>query len=965
MATKDRTALKNDFANGKYATGEKFADLIDSMKVVQLPVVDPQALGTSLSFIDSISQDADGKITATKKTLDLSNAHELNPFKGWYKTGDTLPTDGFDGAYLYFKDTSELTGQTTIYRWNGTTYADTGTVVDTSNVHTFESGQALNGVKIKNEDGEDVSGIADVLSAAAGKELNQRFILSDVINPSDFEAKTIHIIYDTNSSLYNKWGGGSGSSMRRFPVEVGEHYKITANSENNAYYAFLTQYAYTSGQTPAYVTNTGLNIVPAGTSEDILIPETCLYLYVDYSGTPLPNVAPQSLEKISLINLKDLSENVSELNDTKYILVNGEIKKLTNEDWTTTEGKYIMSDGRVGTNTGYNLLDIPLVYGDKLRVVVSTKIANDYCQLGVKESDVRYTPVIVKTASNDPYTQLPQTNYYYVEYTATSSCIVGVPIRNGSSYINELYRTSLGTIDKVSHLESEVSSIINTMNSEVINHSLIKKARETYMNVEYINHNYGYTRSGEWWKGESGDKDNCVIIATPIDQEATSRTLEYIDNYKWSLPSGSSFVGQFDDAKSISLDLSSESYEIRNLIPNKLYLWRVKDNNDKILSSGIFRTSGNPRIVQIESQDVSDTDGLIHNTRDIGGWATETNKHIRYGVIYRGYELNHKNLEDNTVTDRISSAGIQTAKGILGISAELDLRTTEEAPGYSALGQDVGYANFQVDLLFFRLNIYFNIVNNLTLFANAIRYVMQWAKEEKGIYVHCTGGCDRTGFLIAAIEGIVGVSENDINKDYEFSERYRDRELYLVGQKRVVRNNVVIDAYDGDFKFAIDYIKNLVEYNGQYYVKSVGYNDTLITIDSTQYSRGSIVYGGTDDMEILYYSWISEVDNSDVCYTTDRYPDENSDVYTYDNVNYTLDSNKVVSAMVNRFWYPAINTGAVGNSPATPSKITDQALIANLEAANIGSFKERWHRLMNIGGMTEREMEELEDLICV
>jgi hypothetical protein len=80
--------------------------------------------------------------------LDLANAHELNPFKGWYKTGDTLPTDGFDGAYLYFKDTSELTGQTTIYRWNGTTYADTGTVVDTSNVQTFETGQAVNGVAI-------------------------------------------------------------------------------------------------------------------------------------------------------------------------------------------------------------------------------------------------------------------------------------------------------------------------------------------------------------------------------------------------------------------------------------------------------------------------------------------------------------------------------------------------------------------------------------------------------------------------------------------------------------------------------------------------------------------------------------------------------------------------------------------------------------------------------------------------
>ena len=165
MATRDE--LKNAFANGQLATGEKFADLIDSVKVVQAPVVDPTALGTSLSFIDSISQDSDGKITVTKKTLDLANAHELNPFKGWYKTGDTLPTDGFDGAYLYFKDTSELTGQTTIYRWNGTAYADTGTVVDTSNVQTFETGQALNTVgidttELKNAGSSDLPKATDV-----------------------------------------------------------------------------------------------------------------------------------------------------------------------------------------------------------------------------------------------------------------------------------------------------------------------------------------------------------------------------------------------------------------------------------------------------------------------------------------------------------------------------------------------------------------------------------------------------------------------------------------------------------------------------------------------------------------------------------------------------------------------------------------------------------------------------------
>ena len=182
MATKDRTALKDEFKNGNLATGERFADLIDSMKTVQEPVADPAASGTSLSFIDSISQDADGKITATKKTLDLANAHELNPFKGWYKTGDTLPTDGFDGAYLYFKNTSEPTGQTTIYRWNGTAYADTGTVVDTSNVQTFGSGQAVNEIFIDND---FVGGNDKVAGAEEVKSLNNRtkgYTINDTMN---------------------------------------------------------------------------------------------------------------------------------------------------------------------------------------------------------------------------------------------------------------------------------------------------------------------------------------------------------------------------------------------------------------------------------------------------------------------------------------------------------------------------------------------------------------------------------------------------------------------------------------------------------------------------------------------------------------------------------------------------------------------------------------------------------------
>ena len=238
MATKDRTALKDEFKNGNLATGERFTDLIDSVKLVQEPVTDPAASGTSLSFIDSISQDADGKITATKKTLDLANAHELNPFKGWYKTGDTLPTDGFDGAYLYFKDTSELTGQTTIYRWNGTTYADTGTVVDTSNVQTFETGQAVNGVAI------DGTGLANPLPNALAKAVDVKGV-KDVVEGGEQESvETMSIsqvdkVYNTNNATVGQtWNyssiSSSGNACRSWGVTAGEKYKIYGKGNNGA-----------------------------------------------------------------------------------------------------------------------------------------------------------------------------------------------------------------------------------------------------------------------------------------------------------------------------------------------------------------------------------------------------------------------------------------------------------------------------------------------------------------------------------------------------------------------------------------------------------------------------------------------------------------------------------------------------------------------------------------------------------
>ena len=72
MSVKTKEQLKQDFSDNQTATGAKFADLIDSLKAVQSAVSDPAASGTSITFIATISQNTNGEIIVTKKTVNFN-----------------------------------------------------------------------------------------------------------------------------------------------------------------------------------------------------------------------------------------------------------------------------------------------------------------------------------------------------------------------------------------------------------------------------------------------------------------------------------------------------------------------------------------------------------------------------------------------------------------------------------------------------------------------------------------------------------------------------------------------------------------------------------------------------------------------------------------------------------------------------------------------------------------------------
>lgn len=151
--------------------------------------------GTNIKTINNESLLGSGNIT-------IEGEPAVNPFKGWFDNLTSLQTiTPVIGDYGYVKGAT-TTDPVKIYECttNGS-WSDSGREVDTSSVQSFGSGQQVNSVKIKDENGEEISGNADVLSAEAGKEL------FEIDKEFDFVP-----VEDSALSTSSTWQFGSGTS---------------------------------------------------------------------------------------------------------------------------------------------------------------------------------------------------------------------------------------------------------------------------------------------------------------------------------------------------------------------------------------------------------------------------------------------------------------------------------------------------------------------------------------------------------------------------------------------------------------------------------------------------------------------------------------------------------------------------------------------------------------------------------
>ncbi len=186
----------------------------------------------------------------------------------------------------------------------------------------------------------------------------------------------------------------------------------------------------------------------------------------------------------------------------------------------------------------------------------------------------------------------------------------------------------------------------------------------------------------------------------------------------------------------ITTDSFAGDNYIYNLTPNAVSVYaNIVDN--KIVQSGTIKANGSPRMIQSAS---------TYNVRDLGGWSCDGGT-VKYGKLYRGGLLS---TEDKS-----------TFVDFLKVTDNLDLRWDSEVTGTSSvLGASVSYKHIN--------GCWYGNHYNSNL-KDEVKYVIDIVNNGGVLYFHCAGGADRTGTLAMILEAILGVSQSDIDKDYELT----------------------------------------------------------------------------------------------------------------------------------------------------------------------------------------------------
>lgn len=251
----------------------------------------------------------------------------------------------------------------------------------------------------------------------------------------------------------------------------------------------------------------------------------------------------------------------------------------------------------------------------------------------------------------------------------------------------------------------------------------------------------------------------------------------------------------------------------------------------------------------------------IDDFRDLGGWNCDGGT-VRYGKVFRGSRV--VSMDADGISDLLDN---------LHLSAELDIRYDADIAQFPDTLKDY------MEYLHVDGNWY--SISNKSKWKAHLRFIFDCVAQNKPMFFHCAGGLDRTGTLACVIEGLLGVSQSDIDKDYELGCFYSGRG----SEEQARRRN------EDEWKGLITAIKSVSLPSGVadtfqnhviYFVASLGFTE-----DEINAFRLAMIDGTPSTITLVLNSYSITKNGSNVSFSN---PDTSTEQYQEYNLEIVADA---------------------------------------------------------------------------